>query len=375
MRNKFVAPEGGTEMLFDESAGRAEAEARLRRLFEGCGFCEVVTPTLEYYDLFSEGAGALEQSDMFTLCDRTGRLLVLRPDSTKPIARLYASRLRNPEFPVRLYYNQPVFRRNVALSSKDDEVMQIGAELLGKGGKAADLEAVALAVDSLAAVSEDFLFELSHVGIYGKLIEGVPAPLAEELRECVAAKNFSALDTLLGENEVRDAEKLRLLPRLFGGAEVLEEARALFSDDETRRTLDYLGEIMDCLKRLGAKGRISFDLALVNEYNYYTGIVFKGYTAEGGEVLSGGRYDNLYADFGLSVDAVGFAVNLDTLAKSVRRAPSELVLVRSEDPVRAILAQRELLRKGVRAELATDMTAAEAKRYAEKTRAARLLEV
>lgn len=375
MKNKLTAPEGGTEMLFDESASRAEAEARLRRLFEGCGYCEVVTPTFEYYDLFSEGAGALEQSEMFTLCDRTGRLLVLRPDSTKPIARLYASRLKNPEFPVRLYYNQPVFRRNPAHSAKCDEVMQIGAELLGKGGKSADLEAVALAVESLSAVSEDFLFELSHVGVYRTLIEslGVPDALAEELRECIAQKNFSALDTLLAENEVKDAEKIKLLPRLFGGAEVLEEARALFAD--AGETLDYLQEIMDSLTRLGVKGKISFDLALLNEYNYYTGLVFKGYTDAGGEVLSGGRYDTLYEDFGLSVDAVGFAVNLDALAGDARAKAPELVLVRAEDPVKAICAQRELMRSGVRAALATDMNREEAERYAKKIGASRTVEV
>ena len=374
---KRIAPEGGTEMLFDESAGRAEAEARIRKLFEGCGFCEVVTPTLEYYDLFSEGAGALEQSEMFTLTDRTGRLLALRPDSTKPIARLYASRLKNPEFPVRLYYNQSVFRRNVALSSRPNEVLQIGAELLGKGGKSADLEAVALAVESLSQVSDDFLFELSHVGVYNKIIRnlGVSGELAEALRECIAAKNFSALDTLLVENEVRDSEKIKILPRLFGGEEVLAEARALFEDEEIRKTLDYLGELMDGLDRMGAKGKISFDLALANEYNYYTGLVFKGYTPAGGEVLSGGRYDNLYKDFGLNVDAVGFAVNLDALAGSVQTAPAQTVLVRSEDPVAAIRAQRELRQKGFRAEIATDMTREEAARYAKKTGAARILEV
>lgn len=84
-----------------------------------------------------------------------------------------------------------------------------------------------------------------------------------------------------------------------------------------RESLDYLQNIYRCLQQLGLAEHVIIDLGLVNQAEYYTGIIFRGYFDEVGEpVLSGGRYDNLLSDFGAAQPAIGFAVHVD-LASSV----------------------------------------------------------
>ncbi|MCL1901466.1 MAG: ATP phosphoribosyltransferase regulatory subunit, partial [Firmicutes bacterium] len=94
----------------------------------------MTTPVFEYFDLFNSGIGKIAQNEMYCLTDTTGNLIVLRPDSTKPIARLVATRLKSAKLPLRLFYNQSVYKRNIRLNRKTDEVMQFGGELIGING-------------------------------------------------------------------------------------------------------------------------------------------------------------------------------------------------------------------------------------------------
>ncbi|MPN28954.1 ATP phosphoribosyltransferase regulatory subunit [bioreactor metagenome] len=126
---------------------------------------------------------------------------------------------------------------------------------------------------------------------------------------------------------------LKKLPALFGSAAVLDEARSLFSSEAADKALDYLAYIYRSLSVLGLDSHLTIDLGLVNQADYYTGIIFRGYTAGAGEpVLSGGRYDGLIKEFGEDRPATGFGINLDLLcekaeATAVIKLPSAAVLV------------------------------------------------
>ena len=124
------------------------------------GFQEVITPGLEFFDIFSLECAGIPQESMYKLTDHKGRLLVLRPDSTLPIARMTATRLQNEKRPLRLYYTQTVYRNNPSLMGRSDEVMQTGIELLGASGKRADLEVIVTAVEALSRCVPDFRMEL-----------------------------------------------------------------------------------------------------------------------------------------------------------------------------------------------------------------------
>ena len=136
---------------------------------------------------------------MFKLSDSKGRLMVVRPDSTLPIARMTATRLQNEVLPIRLYYNQRVYRNNRGLTGRSNEVMQTGIELLGISGKRADLEIITTAIEALTRCVPDFRIELGHAGFFKALLNKLPVSdnEREDIHSFIEAKNYSALNSFL----------------------------------------------------------------------------------------------------------------------------------------------------------------------------------
>lgn len=321
-------PEGTKDYLFDECNRRSTVTGVLKDIFKARGYQRVMTPAIEFYDVFGASAAYLPQENMYKFMDQKGRLLVLCPDGTIPIARLAATRLMNMELPLRLYYSHNVYRMANDLRGHSSEIYQCGVELIGSGSVRSDLEMIEMAASSLEAISAGgYRLEICHIGYFKALIDslGTDEDTKEEIRHHIEQKNFASLNDVLEQfPDNKAANALRYLPRLFGGEEVFEQAYALFDDEAARESLDYLQNIYRCLQQLGLAEHVIIDLGLVNQAEYYTGIIFRGYFDEVGEpVLSGGRYDNLLSDFGAAQPAIGFAVHVD-LASSVleKRLPA-----------------------------------------------------
>ncbi|MEG1886588.1 MAG: ATP phosphoribosyltransferase regulatory subunit [Oscillospiraceae bacterium] len=312
----YKTPDGTRDFLFEECEIHNHVKLALSGVFKSRGYQEVITPALENYDLFSLQSAGLLQEDMYKLVDGKGHLLVLRPDITMPIARLASTRLKDEELPIRLFYNQRVFRVNQSFKGKRNEINQSGVELIGAEGLLADLEILTMAIESLRACKvKDFTIEIGHAGIFKKLAEALPATIAvkERIRAYIENKNYSALEDELDRlEESRTVNALKNLPRMFGGNEVLEMLEALCGDivcDE----ISALNNLLNALNPVYGD-KIRLDLGLVHRNNYYTGMVFQGYTKGSGEsVVSGGRYDKLFSEFGKDIPAIGFAVNTDFL--------------------------------------------------------------
>lgn len=88
------SPGGTRDRLFAECMGRRQVQERLIRLFCQRGYREVSTPETEFYDLFARSGSAIPQEQMVQVFDQSGKLCVMRPDSTTPIARVAATKLR-----------------------------------------------------------------------------------------------------------------------------------------------------------------------------------------------------------------------------------------------------------------------------------------
>lgn len=324
-RYDLITPEGTRDLLFEDCLARRKVERTLSELFEGFGYSEVVTPGIEFYDAFSGSARNFRQESLYKLTDSKGRLIVLRPDSTIPIARLAATRLKESGTPLRLYYNQSVFSNHALLKGRSDEEVQAGIELIGGDNrKRADLEVLCTAVEALASFDKDnFRLEIGHIGYFKELVAqlNLDENTIEEIRMLISSKNFPALNDLLdeiGNNDITRA--LKQLPSLFGGIEVLDKASDIYANDKITGILYNLRKVFDRLSSLGYAGKISVDLGIVSHTDYYTGIVFKGYLSEVGQsVLKGGRYDNLIGSFGKELPAVGFGVNVDWVARHLER--------------------------------------------------------
>lgn len=353
MRNySKLTPEGVRDTLFDECRAHREAQRRLTAIFTQRGYREVMTPGLEYYDVFSLPGAAVPQQEMYKSTDGGGRLLVFRPDSTLPIARMAAARLQGFHRPIRLYYSQSVYRTWPELSGRSHESPQMGVELLGAAGLRADLEVIGAAIESLRAVAEDYRIELGHAGLFRHLAErlDLPPETREEIRATIEAKNYGALGELLDPlGDSPEANALRRLPRLFGGEEALREAESWELDGGAAQALGSLRTLYTALQEMGLKERLMVDLGLVQRNDYYTGVVFSGYVqGRGGPVLTGGRYDKLCGRFGPDMPAAGFAMDMDAAAsllgpRMFRSGPPQ-VLVHGE-PGFEPRAQQELLRR------------------------------
>ncbi len=316
-RYDLLTPEGTRDLLFDECVAQRYIENKLTDIFLNHGYTEVVTPGLEFFDVFTLKSRYFAQESMYKLTDGKGRLMVLRPDSTMPIARLVATRLREEPLPLKLFYNQSIFMVNPKNSGRDDEFAQSGIEIIGGDGTAADYEALVLAIHSLSVCGDEFRLEIGESSIFRLLVAelGIDTDEADNIQALIDTKNYPALSDALSSYSGDAAEALRALPTLFGGAEVFETAEKFMITPELKKKLSSLKKTYDALVDSGIE-EIKVDLGLVHKNNYYTGIIFRGFVeGYGSPVLSGGRYDNLIGDFGRDVPAVGFAVNVDAAAK------------------------------------------------------------
>lgn len=375
----LLTPEGTRDLLFDESVARRTVEDKLQRLFKSYGYSEVITPGLEFYDVFMSKSRYFSQESMYKLSDGKGRLMVIRPDSTMPIARLSATRLKDGVFPLKLFYNQNIFRINPKDSGRDDEITQSGVELIGGDPKKADLEILNLATEVLTALETgDFRFEIGDSALFKILISRVTSDEeeTESIREYIENKNIPKLkNTLEKYGDSDDVRALYSLPKLFGGIEIYDRALELFKDKETLGVLRDIKQAYDYLCILGFEDKVTFDLGLVNRANYYTGLLFRGYIeGYGMPVLSGGRYDALMGDFGSEHTATGFAVNVNAAARfllknnavSLIKPAGVLVYADSDAAVQGFAYCRELVSKGIYAENAIQSSLEEAMDYGRK---------
>lgn len=360
---ELITPEGTKDILFDECLAMRDVEDKYNKIFKGMGYSEVITPGIEFYDVFSHGARKYSQESLYKLSDSKGRLITMRPDSTIPIARLVATRLRDMSLPLRLFYTQNVYENNKLLKGRSDEIVQSGIELIGSEYKRADFEVMSIAVSVLKAYKgTDFRLEIGDIGFFKELVAllEVDERVSEEIRYLIEAKNYPALNDLLdsiGHNDVTKA--LKKLPSLFGGVEVFEKASKLVANDKIQAILDNLKEFYNSLQQLGLGDKLSVDLGIVNRTDYYTGIVFKGYLSGVGEaVLQGGRYNKLISEFGYNVPATGFAININLVAALVRKlglspaskAPDAVVFAEHGHCIDAITFALSLAENGTIAE-------------------------
>lgn len=379
-----ITPEGTRDLLFEECIAHRNVEHMLTSVFQSRGFNEVITPGLEFYDVFSLGSVGIGQEFMYKLTDHKGRLMVLRPDSTLPIARLTATRLQNEIKPIRLYYTQKVYRNNPSLTGRSDEVMQTGIELLGASGKRADLEAITTAVESISRCVPDFRIELGHAGFFRALANQLPISddVREDIRTSIESKNYSALEIILDRLEQTPAvSAIRSLPRLFGGEEIFAQAASLCANSEACKPLDYLQELYHSLSILGLGDKLIIDLGLVQRNDYYSDIVFSGYVEGSGDaVLTGGRYDNLLEAFDSPMPAVGFGINVDALTKLMLdrgnvqpRKPAD-ILVYGDDgyEIKALNHCSFLMKSGLRCENSIFQTREETIAYAKERKIKRI---
>lgn len=382
----LITPEGTKDLLFGECIVRRNIENTLLEIFRSRGYSEIITPGLEFFDVFNQKSRYFPQEALYKMTDSKGRLLVMRPDTTMPIARVVATRLRDAVLPLKLCYNQTVYRNESALKGRSDETVQAGIELIGSQMKMADLEVISTAVDALNAFGMEFSLEIGHIGVFRTLVDKLEADEKDKdyIRKLIENKNFPALNDFLdtfGINPITSA--LKKLPALFGGEEVFEKAEELIPDENVKCILNELRDIYVSVAEIcGDDGNITVDLGLVNKTDYYTGLIIKGYLkGHGEEVISGGRYDKLIAEYGYDVPAVGFAVNVNAISKVIEKngilptvkGADAIVFAEEGSEVKAIRTAKELREQGFVVENALFSDIESVREYAKEKKIARVV--
>lgn len=364
MNKKNMLPEGTRDLILDECIIKRKLERDIDSLFEKWGYKEVITPTLEFYETFNYNSQTLKEEDMYKFFDNRGRILVLRPDMTIPIARVVQTKLKDVEFPIKLRYTSNVFRVHESLGGKRNEYTDCGIEFVGLEDKKSDLEILVLALEALKKLGlNDFKLEIGNIGIFNGAFKDLE--MSQEDKEMIAKfieeKNLKNLEDYLVGLEMKDEYKnfFNKLPWLFGNKQIIDEAKKLVFNEEIKESLAYLEELYNQLETLGYGDNVTFDLGMVPRLNYYTGIIFRGYgEGHGNILLSGGRYDNLIEFSRAFVPAIGFSIDINSVISTfelneelIQNENIYKIYYDDKDRIEAIKKSEELREQGYIVEL------------------------
>ncbi len=289
----------------------------LRRLYQQYGYTRYKVSKFEEYDLYAHNKRFLVSENILTFTDTNGKLMALKPDVTLSIVK----NIGNYDTAThKLYYNETVYRTSQG-SDGFREIMQTGLECIGKIDLYAIGEVLMLAQKSLAQISDDYILDLSHLGFLTGLLEqtNLSARDTEELISLIGNKNIPAIGAFCLSHGVDEEMTARIcaITDLYAPLEsALEQIRPMVKGEKMQSAYDQLCGVCDMMRACGDVQRLYLDFSIVNDMNYYTGIIFRGFIngiPDG--ILSGGRYDSLLQKMGKKNGAIGFAVYLDLLSR------------------------------------------------------------
>jgi len=370
-------PKGLNDLLPGEVLKRRLLEKRISKIFNQWGYQEIITPTFEFYEILAKGAGSIMQKEMIKFFDREGNIIAFRPEMTTSIARVASTKMQLEPKPSRLYYLGNVFRYDDKVGNQR-EFCQAGVELIGVNSKEADAEVIALAVESLKNSGlKKFFIDIGHINLFNGIMQSIKIEekRKQEIKEAILNKNFVLLEKILYFSDMKDEEKEFILkmPTLRGKEEVLEEVEKVINNELSISALQEIKGVYNLLRNYKLEEYTLIDLGIIRDFDYYTGIIFEGYTDYlGFPVCGGGRYDNLCSKFGENIPSTGFAIGLEKLITALEKEdihslnlerPEQYLLYyqNNEDNFKkALVVAKNLRKKGLIVELE-----AEKRRFAE----------
>ena len=329
MKQLLHTPDGVRDIYGKEYSRKLELENKIHDIFNANGYEDIQTPSFEYFDLFSGNIGTTDTRGLYKFSDNDGQTMVLRSDFTPSIARCTAKYFLEDNKTLRLTYKGNTFVNAADLQGKLKETTQMGIELIGEDGNSSDFEIIRLAVDTLKASGlKNFKISIGNAEFFKGLCEECAIDNESEmiLRKFISNKNFFAALDYMKECSFSSEtiDKIMAVNDLVGNDKMLEGALSLADNKRSRKAIDGLFTVYDHLKKAGLCEYVFFDLTMLSKYQYYTGIIFNGYTSGNGEaIVKGGRYNNLLGQFGKDAPAIGFVVMTDNLLCALTKQESD----------------------------------------------------
>ena len=319
----WVLPDHIADVLPSEARHIEELRRDLLDMARCYGYELVMPPLLEHLESLLTGTGEALDLQTFKLVDQlSGRMMGLRADTTPQVARIDAH-LLNRNGVARLCYCGPVLHTRPDTPYATREPLQFGAEIYGHAGREADLEILLLALDCLKVANvQQPSVDMADARIVNSLLAGVDMPASQlaQVHAALAIKDASELTTLTRGFPDATRQGLLALVQLYGDEKVLIEAEKVLHPSSV------LHEALSNLKWLARQlqgAKVTFDLADLRGYAYYSGARFAMYAQGASDALvRGGRYDEVGAVFGRNRPAVGFSLDVKALVGAV--APRSL---------------------------------------------------
>ena len=321
-------PYGTRDLLPRDAAEMRHMEDMLSRLFRSWGYDEVITPTIEHLETLVPRIP--EENSLFMLLGNKNKLLALRNEMTTPIARLVSSRLKDAPVPLKLSYLGNVFRVEQTQMGRQCEFHQAGVELMGSETPASDAEIISLAIESVLTCGiKDFQIHIGQVDFLDGMLAyyEVGDEQSKALKSAIECHDIVLMNQLIDTLPLsaRDKETLKALPLLNGREDLLKRLYGFSLNTQSLSAVDNLAEIYALIKSYGYKDYVCFDLGTIRDFNYYTGMVFEGYSIGlGFPLCGGGRYDHLLTEYGNPMPATGFALGMERILLALMRQGGQI---------------------------------------------------
>ncbi len=289
---------------------------KLRELYAKYGYAKYRMSKFEEYDLYVRNKDFLVSENIITFTDVDGKLMALKPDVTLSIIK----NSRDVTGVQKMYYNENVYRASKETRAFK-EIMQTGLEAFGEIDSYCISEVVLLAAKSLACISDDYILDISHMGIVSEALDGIDVSEKgrKELVKALGEKNIAGISAVCREEGIDEsaADFIKMLVSIYGApTEVIAKLKTIARGEKFDAAIGELEDIASVLEENHCLDKTKIDFSVVNDMSYYSGVVFKGFVngvPEG--VLSGGQYDNLMKKMSRKNGAIGFAVYLDVLER------------------------------------------------------------
>ena len=302
------------------SKKRYEFTKHIESIFVNNNYIQIKPSIFEDYDNFKAINKRIKTESMVKVV--SDKILVLRPDITTSIIKSLIPRWEE-DLILKLFYHSTVYKNTGKEGIK--EIRQFGCEYLGEKSIEADKEIVNMSLDILQRFGEKFILEIGNSNYINGLLSEFKLKEYEEnkLKNLILRKNKIEIKSYIKKLHIKEEIKETLLNlfELNGNIEeVLSKAKKLYTNDLMNKSLKELEEISLIIKENNCKEYINFDLSMIGKFDYYEGIMIKGYYSNVyKEILSGGRYDSLTEEFGRRVPAIGFCIDVDGLMEASKR--------------------------------------------------------
>jgi len=358
-------PEGVRDIYGDECRQRNQLLRNIHHVLHLYSYHDIETPSFEYFNIFNMEKGSAHSNEMYKFFDRNNNTLVLRPDFTPSVARCVSKYYVDEELPIRLCYEGLTYKNVLRHQGKRNETLQIGCELINDDSSAADAEMICCVIDALKASGlSEFQVVIGQVEYFKGLMEeaGASGEEEENIRDFIQIRNFFGLSEYSDKLEIPSniREALHKFDRLFGGLEALDLAESFTENRRSMEAIERLRKVYAAVSYYGYEKYISIDLGMLNGYDYYTGIVFQGYTyGTGDAIVRGGRYNTLLQQFGKDAPSIGFGIVVDELMTALSTqqilpdSPIDRVLViyPIENQETAVMLGKRIRSAGIKTEL------------------------